>query len=249
MELTAVKDAISSALEKVTSSDVNVNDIERIGSALLGGGLAAYGLSRGGLSGLVLAAAGAGLVYRGVSGRCMVYEQLGINTAESDGDVATIPAKRGERVEHSVIIHREAEELYDAWRHFKGLPDFMTHLISVEELDERRSRWTAKGPLGTKVSWEAEIIEDRPNELISWRSVEGSTVDTAGSVRFEPSGNGSSTQVIVNLKYNPPAGKAGAKIAKLLGVNPDQQIVDDLQRFKKIMEVEQSRPAIRSDAH
>jgi uncharacterized membrane protein len=249
MELTAVKDAISSALEKVSHSDVNVNNVERVGSALLGGGLAAYGLSRGGVSGLVLAAAGAGLIYRGVSGHSMIYDQLGINTAESSGDLATMPAKRGVRVEHSVIIHREAEELYDAWRHFKGLPDFMTHLQSVDELDDRRSRWTAEGPLGTKVSWEAEIIEDQPGELISWRSVAGSTVDTAGSVRFEPSGNGSSTQVTVNLKYNPPAGKAGAKLAKLLGADPDQQIVDDLQRFKKIMEVEQARPSVRSDAH
>jgi uncharacterized membrane protein len=248
MELTAVQDAISSAVEKVSHSDVNIHDVERIGSALVGGGLAAYGIGRGGVCGMLLAAGGAALVYRGVTGHCMVYEQLGINTAEN-GDVATIPAKRGERVEHSVIIHREAEELYDAWRHFKGLPDFMTHLVSVEELNDQRSRWTAKGPLGTKVSWEAEIIEDHPGELISWRSVEGSLVDTAGSVRFEPSGNGSSTQLTVNLKYNPPAGKAGAKIAKLLGVNPDQQIVDDLQRFKKIMEVEQARPAVRSEVH
>jgi uncharacterized membrane protein len=249
MELTAVKDAISSAIEKVSHSDVNVNDIERLGSLLLGGGLTAYGLGRGGLSGILLAAAGASLVYRGVSGHCMIYEQLGLNTAESSGDVSTIPAKHGVRVEHSVIIHREAEELYDAWRHFKGLPDFMSHLVSVEELDDRRSRWTAEGPLGANVSWEAEIIEDHPGELISWRSVEGSLVDTAGSVRFEPSGNGSSTQVTVNLKYNPPAGKAGAKISKMLGANPDQQIVDDLQRFKKIMEIEQGRPAIRTDAH
>ncbi len=249
MELTAVKDAISSAAEKVSHSDVNIHDFERIGSALVGGGLAAYGLGRGGVCGLILAASGAALVYRGVSGHCMVYDQLGINTAEGPHDVATIPAKSGVRVEHSVIIHREAEELYDAWRHFKGLPDFMTHLLSVKVLNDQRSRWTAEGPLGTKVSWEAEIIEDHPGELISWRSVEGSLVDTAGSVHFEPSGNGSSTQVTVNLKYNPPAGKAGAKIAKLLGANPDQQIVDDLQRFKKIMEVEQARPAIRSDAH
>jgi len=226
---------------------VNVSEVERIGSVLLGGGLAAMGLQRGSLSGWLLAAVGGSLVYRGVTGHCACYEQLGINTATGRGAATAIPAQHGVHVEHSVIIQREAEELYDAWRHFKGLPDFMTHLECVEELDERRSRWTAKGPLGTSVSWEAEIINERPGELIAWRSVEGSVVDTAGSVRFEPSGNGSSTQVTVNLKYNPPAGKLGAKIAEFLGVDPDQQIVDDLQRFKWIMETERARPSVRSE--
>ena len=227
-------------------TSVNVNEVERIGSVLLGGGLAAVGLSRGSLPGWLLAAAGGALVYRGVTGNCKLYQQLGINTATGRGAATAIPAQHGVHVEHSVIIQREAEELYDAWRHFKGLPDFMTHLQSVEELDERRSRWTAKGPLGTTVSWEAEIINDRAGELIAWRSVAGSVIDTAGSVRFEPSGNGSSTQVTVNLKYNPPAGKMGAKLAQFLGVDPDQQIVDDLQRFKKIMELEKARPSVRT---
>ena len=125
----------------------------------------------------------------------------------------------------------------------------MTHLESVEEIGDRRSRWTAAGPLGTKVSWEAEIINERTGELIAWRSVEGSQVDTAGSVRFESCGDGSSTQVTVNLKYNPPAGKAGARLSQLLGVDPDQQIVDDLQRFKRIMELERARPSVRSEQH
>jgi uncharacterized membrane protein len=227
---------------------VNVHDVERLGSMLLGGGLAAFGTTRGSLSGWLLAAIGGGLVYRGVSGHCMVYEQLGVNTAQGRGPATTIPARHGVHVEHSVIIQREAEELYDAWRHFKGLPDFMSHLKSVEEIDDRRSRWTAKGPLGVSISWEAEIIAERPGEMIAWRSIEGSAVDTAGSVRFEPSGE-SATQVTVNLKYNPPAGKTGAKIAQLLGADPDQQIVDDLQRFKKIMELERARPVVRSDPH
>jgi uncharacterized membrane protein len=227
---------------------VNVHEIERLGSALLGGGLVVCGARRGSLSGLLLAAIGGGLVYRGVTGHCSVYQQLGVDTAQKRGSATAIPARRGVHVEHSVIIQREAEELYDAWRHFKGLPDFMSHLQSVEEIDERRSRWTAEGPLGTTISWEAEIINDRPGELIAWRSVEGSAVDTAGSVRFEPSGD-SATQVIVNLKYNPPAGKAGAQLARFLGADPDQQIVEDLQRFKKIMELERARPTVRSEPH
>ena len=103
--------------------------------------------------------------------------------------------------------------------------------------------------MGSTVTWEAEIINERPGELIAWRSIEGSLIDTAGSVRFAPSGNGAATEVTVNLKYNPPAGKAGARLAQLLGADPDQQIVDDLQRFKKIMELERARPSIQAEKH
>jgi uncharacterized membrane protein len=227
---------------------VNVNDVERIGSVLLGGGMAVFGAQRGSLSGWLIAVIGGGLVYRGVRGHCMVYEQLGISTAKGRGRATTIPAQHGVHVEHSVIVQREAEELYDAWRRFKGLPDFMSHLKSVEEIDDRRSRWTAEGPFGMSITWEAEIIGERPGELIAWRSIDGSVVDTAGSVHFEPSGE-AATQLTVNLKYNPPAGKAGAKIAQLFGANPDQQIVEDLQRFKKIMELERARPIVRSEPH
>jgi uncharacterized membrane protein len=235
--------------DRPANAHVNVHNLERLGSVALGGGLAAIGLKHGSLSGWLLAAAGGALVYRGVSGHCQIYESLGIDTAQGHNAARAIPAQHGVRVEHSVIIRREPEELYDAWRHFKGLPEFMTHLKSVEKIDERRSRWTGEGPLGSSVTWEAEIIKDRPNELISWRSVEGSVVDTAGSVRFEPSGDGSSTQVTVNLKYNPPAGKVGAKLSQWFGADPDQQIVDDLQRFKKIMELERARPAVSSKQH
>ncbi len=234
--------------QSAEASGVNVHEVERIGSVLLGGGLTFFGLKRGSLAGWIAAAVGGSLVYRGVGGHCLLYQWLGIDTAQGRGAATAIPSKRGVRIEHSVIIQREAEELYDAWRHFKGLPDFMTHLESVEELDDRRSRWTAKGPLGTTISWEAEIISERPGELIAWRSVDGSIVDTAGSVRFEPSG-ASATQITVNLKYNPPAGKAGAKLSQLFGADPDQQIVADLQRFKKIMELDRARPSVRAEQH
>jgi uncharacterized membrane protein len=249
METSMTSHALTRAgKQPAEKSYVNVQNAERIGSVLLGGALATFGIARGSLPGWLVAALGGGLVYRGVTGHCMVYQQLGMNTAKGRGRATAIPARHGVHVEHSIIVQREAEELYDAWRHFKGLPDFMSHLKSVEEIDDRRSRWTAAAPLGLSVTWDAEIITERPGELIAWRSVEGSVVDTAGSVRFEPSGN-AATQITVNLKYNPPAGKTGAKISQLLGANPDQQIVDDLQRFKKIMELERARPVVRSGPH
>src|SRR5438034_10305159 len=88
----------------------------------------------------------------------------------------------------------------------------MSHLQSVKVLDDKRSHWVAKGPIGSDAEWDAEIINEIPNELIAWRSVDGSTVDNAGSVHFLPLRGG--TEVRVILRYYPPAGKLGAEIAK-----------------------------------
>ena len=111
----------------------------------------------------------------------------------------------------------------------------MRHLESVTE-EGNRSHWVAKAPLGTSVSWDAEIITERANELIGWRSLPGSTVDTAGSVHFQSAAGGRGTEVRVELKYDPPAGKVGATLAECLGEAPEQQIEEDLTTFKRMME-------------
>src|SRR5207249_2027387 len=99
-----------------------------------------------------------------------------------------------------------------------------------------RSVWTAKGPLGAPVSWAAEIITDVPPELISWRSIGDSDVVSAGSVRFTPVGGDRGTEVCVKLQYDPPAGKAGAALAWLLGDDAQTAIEEDLRRFKRHLE-------------
>jgi len=71
--------------------------------------------------------------------------------------------------------------------------------------------------------------------LIAWRTLEGSQVSSAGSVRFEDAPNGG-TVVRVTLKYDPPGGKLGALVARLFGENPSRQIEEDLGRFKELME-------------
>jgi uncharacterized membrane protein len=112
----------------------------------------------------------------------------------------------------------------------------MSHLRSVEETDATHSRWVASAPLGMSVEWDAEIVTDTPNRVISWRSLPGSDVDTAGSVHFNMAPSGRGTEVRVSLKFDPPAGKFGSFIARLFGENPEQQIRDDLARFKQIIE-------------
>lgn len=215
----------------------NVNDYERYASVIGGGALALYGLSRASLGGIALALLGGSLVYRGATGHCNVYEALGVNTATSDktGKVS-VPKDRAIRVEKSVTVNRSPEELYQYWRKLENLPHFMDHLESVKTTSEKRSHWVAKAPAGTTVEWDAEIINDKPNEMIAWRSVEGSDVDNSGSVRFERGPQGRGTEVRVQIQYSPPGGIIGATIAKLFGEEPSQQVEDDLRRFKNVME-------------
>jgi hypothetical protein len=126
--------------------------------------------------------------------------------------------------------------LYQFWRNFENLPKFMHHLESVQNTGDNRSHWVARGPLGTRVAWDAEVITERPNELIGWRSLEGSQADTAGSVHFTPAPGDRGTEVRVVMKYNPPLGKVGAAIAWLFAQEPGQQVADDLRRLKQLME-------------
>jgi uncharacterized membrane protein len=139
-------------------------------------------------------------------------------------------------VRKSITINRPAEELYRFWRDFDNLPRFMTHLEEIRKLDDKRSHWKAKGPVGFTFEWDAEITEDQPNERLAWASVPGSSVHSAGSVNFKKGPGGRGTVVEVEMRVDPPGGVIGAQIAKLFGKEPGQQVSDHLRAFKQIME-------------
>lgn len=140
------------------------------------------------------------------------------------------------RVEKHITVDRPAAELYGFWRKLGNLPQVMSHLESVTETDDLRSHWTAKGPLGTSVSWDAEITEDLENQMIAWRALEGSDIQNAGSVAFTELPYGRGTEIKVVLAYEPPLGKVGATVARLMGEEPERQLQDDLRRFKQLQE-------------
>jgi len=221
-------------------SQQNVGDTERTVSAAAGAILAIAGLARRGVPGIVMAAVGGGLIYRGVSGWCHLYQALGIDTANGESPAAAPEDyyEHGIHVEESFTIAKSPWELYEFWRNFENLPKIMSHLESVSVADDKRSHWVAKAPAiaGGKVEWDAEIINDEPNALIAWRSLENADVDNAGSVRFVPAPGDRGTEVKVVIDYIPPAGRVGKWVAKLFGEAPDQQIRQDLRKFKRVME-------------
>lgn len=225
------------ARELAVRSGRNISEAERWISMAAGAGLVAYGLTRRRPSGLVMAGLGALLARRGVSGHCHTYQALGLNTAGTGADTRrALGGTAGVMVEESVVINRPVAELYRFWRNLENLPRFMSHLQSVERVTDTLSRWRARGVAGTTVEWNAEIINEVPDQVIGWKSLEGSDVVSAGSVHFDRAPSGSGTLVRVRLQYSPPGGKVGDAVARLLGSDAATQIRQDLQRFKVLVE-------------
>jgi uncharacterized membrane protein len=138
------------------------------------------------------------------------------------------------------------EDLFRFWHDFENLPRFLNHLEAVRAVggaSGKLSHWIARLPAGMKVEWDAEIINEAPNKLIAWRSLEGAPIPNAGSVRFERSMSGQGVNVKVALEYAPPVGKIGSLVAKLLGEDPERRVDEDLRRFKQLMESGRITPA------
>ena len=208
---------------------VNVGDRERMASAIAGGALALYGLRRGSLGGLVVAALGAVLGYRGLTGHCQLYEKLGIDGGGARRNVGNL----GVKIDREVVVNAGADRLYGVWRNFQNLPRILSHVERVDVLSPTRSRWTLAAPVS--ISWDAELINDKLNELIAWRSVGSQWVDHAGSVTFQPIGDGS-TRVHVSLQYDPPGGQIGHAVASLFAEDAGSKVEQDLGNFKRAVE-------------
>jgi uncharacterized membrane protein len=220
-------------------SELNVAEPERWASALGGAALAVYGMRQRSLAGALIAASGGILIARGATGYCPIYAASRISTADTadrDDTRVALRGKRGVLVEQAITIDRPASELYRYWRNFENLPRFMAHVVSVRQLDQRRSHWVVQAPAKRTMEWDAEIINEIPDELIGWRTLRGADVISAGSVRFTPAGPQRGTEVHVRLQYQPPGGKVGAAVAWMLGREPSQTIQEDLRRFKQLME-------------
>ena len=222
------------------SSRVNVGKVERQVSLAAGIGSVAIGVARRDVPGLLLAAIGAGLLYRGASGHCSVYEALGVDSRKQH--ITSDEQAQAVRVTAAFLIDKPIEELYRFWRDLENLPTIMSHLKSVQAIDERHSHWKADAPYiaGGSVEWDAEIIEDRPNERIAWRSLPDADVDNSGSVEFTRAHGDRGSVVRVKVEYSPPAGRVGGWFTKLFGESPETQIREDLRRFKRVMEIGES---------
>jgi uncharacterized membrane protein len=202
----------------------------RVGQAAMivsGAALVALAARKRSWSTLGLAAASAPLIYRGATGNWPMPERIAQRASDV---VAAVP------IETAVTIGRPAGELYRFWRQFENLPRFMKNLESVTEIDGRRSHWVGKSALGLKLEWDSEIVEEREGALLSWRSLPGSDVHNAGTVFFEQATGGRGTVVRVSLDYQVPGHFLGQAVGKMLSGTTQQQVKEDLKRFKELIE-------------
>ncbi len=223
----------AAALDALPPMRTNVSSAGRWASLLGGAALTGYGLKGGGVTPTLV---GGFLLYRAATGHCPVSQALGVSAADATAPNSVIAAGHGSRVDATVVVRKPAAEVYRFWRDFENLPRFMAHLIDVDTTTDGQSRWTARGPLGLQVQWDAELIADEPARLIAWKSLSGSDVDTAGAVHFTPTPDGQGTAVRVELKYDPPAGKVGTVVARWFGEDPERQVREDLERFRELLE-------------
>lgn len=184
--------------------------------------------SRSAVGKLILGTAGAALGYVALKGENPVAPALKIESAGDPGEIL---------VREAVTIGKPAAELYAVWRDLKNLPRLMSNVESVEVLDDKRSKWTVKAPLGRSVGWEAELTAQEPGQRLAWQSLPGAVIDNSGEVLFRPAPGGRGTEVVVRLTYKPPLGSTGAVLARLFGKEPSQEIRDDLARFKAEQEL------------
>lgn len=183
--------------------------------------------NRNGRTALSLAAV-AGVTVADVLCALQLQRSRGSATRNSSGviDVAS-----------AITIARPVQDVYRFWRNFENFPWFMRNLESVRITGERTSHWTVSGPAGVVVEWDAEIVTDQPDHMLSWRSVPGSAVENRGAVRFEPAPGDRGTEVHVELTYRPPAGRVGHATAWIFGTSARQQVREGLRRVKQLLEV------------
>lgn len=207
----------------------NLGQVERIVSAAVGSLLvfSAFGNDRNVLGKVSRIGIGGYLLFRGITGNCALYNAMGMKGQKPQAI----------ELRTTLTVNKPKEEVFRYWRKLENLPNFMEHLKTVKETDNRKSHWEAKipGNIGT-IEWEAEITDERPGELIAWQSVENATIYNAGHVSFRDAANGLGTELMVRIIYQPPAGTVGAATAKLLNPVFEKMVKADIMRFKQVIE-------------
>ena len=219
----------------------NVSNFERGLSVAIGAWMLYRGLKKLGKSpirNLIKASTGAGLMLRGVTGYCPVYNHFDI-----DGNKTS-----SVNIRSTVIVNKPREEVYAFWRRLENLPLFMRHLESVQEIDETRSHWEAKTPNNmVTIKWDAEIVKDDEHRLLSWQSLPGSTIENAGKVEFRNALGDRGTELRIMITYRPPAGNIGTQVARLLNPIFEKMVKEDITNFKQFIELRDNMPVVEPE--
>jgi uncharacterized membrane protein len=243
MEESALNKSIQSIVDTLTSGKVNVGEKERWASVLGGGALVLYALKKRSWPSLALALLGGAFIYRGTTGHCPAYQALKLNRADPEEgapqEADVLPETGWVRVEKSILIRKTPEALYSFLQNVENLPRILDHLESVRKKNHHHSHWIAKATKGTELEWEAEAINEKLDEQITWRAIEEGGIDNLLSVHLEKEPGGEGTQVRFLLQYNREHSLLGAAFARLFG-DGEKLLEGALDRLKQIIETEET---------
>lgn len=228
------EDTLDPSLSPKEERQCNVSNFERGLSIAIGAWMLYRGLKKlhkSPITNFIKASSGAGLIARGATGFCPVYNYFDI-----DGNKTTAV-----NIRTTVIVNKPRNEVYAFWRRLENLPLFMRHLESVREIDETTSHWEAKIPNNMMtIKWDAEIVKDDENRLLSWQSLPGATIENAGKVEFRNALGDRGTEVRIMITYRPPAGNIGTHAARLFNPLFEKMVKEDITNFKQFIELKES---------
>ncbi|XXY48976.1 SRPBCC family protein [Sorangium sp. So ce269] len=197
----------------------------------LGAGLVGYAMRRRGPLGILLGVAGAAVLLRELGDRPTRH------LAGVDAERRTVAFRK------KITVRAPIREVFLAVIQFESFPRFMSHVRQVETLGDGRMRWTAVGQAAIAVSWDAELTQLAPNEVVAWHSLPGQAIENEGIVRLEECPEG--TRLDVRLSYSSPAGALGDAVAALFGAEPERAMDEDLEGFKSL--IEQGKTAVHGE--
>jgi uncharacterized membrane protein len=195
----------------------------RLAASVVGASLGLYGLAHRGATGTLMFLGGGLLMARGLT-NLPARRIVGIGAG-----------RRAVDVQKTINIDAPIEAVFNFFASYESFPHFMRNVKEVSDRGNCRSHWVVAGPAGMNVEWDAELTRFIPDELIAWKTVEGSMVENAGLIRFQQNPDGG-TRVDIRLSYNPPAGAIGHSIAMLFGADPKSEMDQDLLRIKTTFE-------------
>jgi uncharacterized membrane protein len=137
-----------------------------------------------------------------------------------------------ETIEKTIEVEAPVNKVYNQWTQFEEFPSFMEGVEEVKQLDDKHLHWVAQIG-GKQKEWDAEIIEQVPDQRIAWRSTSGAS--NAGIVNFRPKDAGH-TIVTIQMSYEPEG--AMEKTGDAVGL-VSRRVEGDLKRFRDFI---QSRP-------
>jgi len=134
-------------------------------------------------------------------------------------------------VEQSIEVGAPISTVYNQWTQFEEFPRFMAGIEEIRQVDDRHVHWVAEFG-GSRHEWDAEIVEQAPEERVAWSNTDGK--ENAGVVTFHKIAD-DRTRVMVQMDWVPEGAKE--KLGSALGFD-DRRIKGDLERFKALIESE-----------